>query len=119
MFSLLLFAGESTVMNALNWRTLLHSSLYHALVFAHSFGFPDDTSGKEPACKCRRHKRSGWIPGYGRFPGEGMATHSSLLAWGILWTEVPSGLWSEGSQRVRHNWRDLACTHTHISAQTY
>ena len=28
-----------------------------------------------------------WIPGSGRFPGEGMATHSSILAWGILWTE--------------------------------
>ena len=27
------------------------------------------------------------IPGWERFPEEGMATHSSILAWRILWTE--------------------------------
>ena len=36
---------------------------------------------------------------------KGMATHSSLLAWKILWTEEPGGLQSTGSQRVR---QDLA-----------
>ena len=34
---------------------------------------------------------------------EGMATHSSTLAWRIPWTEEPGGLQSIGSQRVRHN----------------
>ena len=33
-----------------------------------------------------------------------MATHSSILAWRISWTEEPSGLQSTGSQRVRHKW---------------
>ena len=33
-----------------------------------------------------------------------MATHSSLLAWKIAWTEEPGGLQSTGSQRVRHDW---------------
>ena len=33
-----------------------------------------------------------------------MATHSSILAWRIPWTEEPGGLQSIGSQRVRHNW---------------
>ena len=37
---------------------------------------------------------------------EGMAAHSSILAWRILWTEEPSGLQSIGSQRVRHGWSD-------------
>ena len=32
-----------------------------------------------------------------------MATHSSILAWEILWTEEPSDLQSKGSQRVGHN----------------
>ena len=32
---------------------------------------------------------------------EGMATHSSILAWRIPWTEEPGGLQSMGSQRVR------------------
>ena len=34
---------------------------------------------------------------------EGMATHSSILTWGIPWTEEPGRLWSIGSQRVGHN----------------
>ena len=32
-----------------------------------------------------------------------MATHSSILAWEIPWTEKPGGLPSMGSQRVRHD----------------
>ena len=32
-----------------------------------------------------------------------MATHSSTLAWKILWTEKPGRLQSMGSQRVRHD----------------
>ena len=31
------------------------------------------------------------------------ATHSSILAWRIPWTEEPGRLQSMGSQRVRHN----------------
>ena len=34
---------------------------------------------------------------------KGMATHSNILAWRILWTEEPGGLQSVGWQRVRHN----------------
>ena len=37
-----------------------------------------------------------------------MATHSSILAWGIPWTKEPGGLQSMGSQRVRHDRSDLA-----------
>ena len=42
---------------------------------------------------------------------EGMATHSSVLAWRIPWTEEPGGLQSIGSQRVGHEQSDLAGTH--------
>ena len=34
---------------------------------------------------------------------EGLAAFSSILACEIPWTEEPGGLWSVGSQRVRHN----------------
>ena len=34
---------------------------------------------------------------------EGMATHSSILAWRIPWTEEPGGLPSVGSHRGRHD----------------
>ena len=40
---------------------------------------------------------------------EGMAIHSSILAWRIPWTEEPGRLQSKGSQRVGHNWSDVAC----------
>ena len=40
-----------------------------------------------------------------------MATHSSILAWRILWTEEPDGLQSIRLQRVRLDW--AANTHTH------
>ena len=40
-----------------------------------------------------------------------MATHSSILAWKIPWTEEPGRLQSLGSQRIEH---DRACTHTDI-----
>ena len=36
-------------------------------------------------------------------PEKEMATHSSILAWRIPWTEEPGGLQSMGSQRVRHD----------------
>ena len=34
---------------------------------------------------------------------EGMATHSSILAWRIPWTEEPGGLASTGLKRVGHD----------------
>ena len=43
----------------------------------------------------------------------GMATHSSILAWRIPWTEEPGGLQSVESQRVRHDRATNTHTHTH------
>ena len=60
----------------------------------------DGSDGKEPACNARD---LGLIPGSGRSPGKGMATHSSILAWIIPWTEELGGLQYMGSQRVGHD----------------
>ena len=48
--------------------------------------------------------------GWGDSLEEGMATHSSILAWRIPWTEEPGELWSIGPQRVRHDCSDLGHT---------
>ena len=40
---------------------------------------------------------TGSIPGSGRGPGEGMATHFNILTWRIPWTEEPDSLQSIGS----------------------
>ena len=46
----------------------------------------------------------GFNPGVGKIPlEEEMATHCSILAWRMLWTEELGGLQSMGSQRVRHD----------------
>ena len=54
-------------------------------------------SGKESPCQFRRH---GFYPWVRKIPLEKeMATHSSILAWEIPWTEEPGGLQSMGSQK--------------------
>ena len=42
-----------------------------------------------------------------------MATHSSVVAWRIPWTEKPGRLQSMGSHRVGHDWSDLAAESSH------
>ena len=46
-------------------------------------GFPGGSAGKESACYVGG---LGSIPGFGGSPGEGKATHSSIMAWRIPWT---------------------------------
>ena len=67
-------------------------------------GFPGGTSGKVSAYQCRRLKES-WVQSLGWEDPmeEDMATHSSILAWRILWTEELGGLQSMGSQGVGHD----------------
>ena len=51
-----------------------------------SLGFPGGLDSKESACSAGD---LGLIPGLGRSLEKRMATHSSILAWRIPWTEVP------------------------------
>ena len=88
----------------------------------HYVSFPGGASGKEPICQCRLDLRDpGSIPVLGRPPEEGMTTHSSILAWGIQWTEEPARLQSIGSHRVGHDWSIKVCAraHTHIHTHTH
>jgi len=63
--------------------------------------FSGGSDNKESVCNVGD---PGSISGLGRIPWEKeRATHSSILAWGIPWTEEPSGLQSMGSQRGRHD----------------
>ena len=60
---------------------------------------------KNPVANAGDIRDSGLILGSGRSPEEGMATHSSILAQRIPWTEEPSGLQSMGLQRIRYDER--------------
>ena len=46
-----------------------------------------------------------------------MANHSSILIWRIPWTEEPGGLQSITSQKVEHDWSNLACMNTELELQ--
>ena len=70
-------------------------------------GFPDGVRGKKSTCQCRRQDRIHgfsswvlWIQFLGRedLLEEGMATHSSILAWRIQWTKETGRLQSTGSK---------------------
>ena len=67
--------------------------------------FPDGLDGKlvkNPPANAGATGDVGSIPGVGGSPGEGNATHSSILAWKIPWTKEPGGLQSMGLQRAGH-----------------
>ena len=66
---------------------------------------------KESACTAGD---VGLLPGWEDPLEEGMATHISILAWRIPWTEEPGGLQSMVSQRVRHDWSDSSGTHNFL-----
>ena len=95
-----------------------HSYLFMDILV--NVDFPGGTSGKEPTCQCRRHGRHRFDPWVGKIPWEKeTATHCSILAWRIPWTEEPGGLQSMGLQRVGHDWSNLAhlCKHLYLSGK--
>ena len=84
-----------------------------------SITLPQWLSSKESACNAGAAGDLASIPGSVRSPGGGKATHSSILAWRIPWTEEPGELQSIGSQRVVHNWSNLARTHFYNTFPSY
>ena len=66
------------------------------------WGCPRWLSGKETACNAEDAGDMGSAPGLGRCPGEGMATHSSILAWEIPWTGKPGWLQVLGVAKTEH-----------------
>jgi len=67
-------------------------------------GFPAGTSGKEPACQCRRSKRCGFDCWVGKIPCSRAQQPSPVFLPGKFpQTEEPGRLQSIGSQRVGHD----------------
>ena len=71
--------------------------------------YAGDSDGKESACNA-----GAWVQSLGEEDPleKKMATHSSILACKIPWTEEPGGLQFMGLQRVRHHW--ATDTHTYV-----
>ena len=69
--------------------------------------------GKE-SCNAGDIGDKGSVPGSGIPLEQGIATHSSILAWKIPWTEKPSGIQSKGRKEELDTTERLS-THTHIA----
>ena len=66
-------------------------------------GFPSDLAVKNPLAIQKTQERRVQSLGQADSLEEGMATHSTILAWKIPLTEESGSLQSMGSQRVRHD----------------
>ena len=85
----------------MNWEFEIDTHTHtHTHTPMYKIGFPGGSSGKGPACHCRRCPP---LQGSEDPLEKSMATHSSIHAWSIPWTEEPGRLWFTGSQRVRQN----------------
>ena len=90
---------------------LLKTPIYRLLCL--SLGFPGGSVGKEFACNAEDTGRCEFDPRVGKRPWRRawQQTPVFFLAWRIPWTEEPGRPQSTGSQKVGHNWGDLARTH--------
>ena len=99
-FSVLIIALNNIQHDALFLLTLYKYNSFLKIIIFCDFLYPGGSDGKQSVCNvgdlCS-------IPGLGRSSEKGTATHSSILAWRIPWTEEPGGLQSMGSQKVRHD----------------
>ena len=78
----------------------------------------DGTSGKEPACQCRRHKRCGFDYWVRKIPWGRTQQHTLVLLTGESHGQrSPRVLQSLGSQRVGHYWSSLARMHLYVSLE--
>ena len=74
-------------------------------------GLPRWLTGRESTWQCRKHRRCNYDLWGRKIPRRrNPATHSSILAWKIPWTEEPGRLQSIGLKRVGQSWARL---HTH------
>ena len=91
------------------------SFLFYCIIFDY---MPMPQSVKNPAAIQETQEILVWYLGQEDFPGGGNGNALQYYAWKISWTEEPGGLQSVGSQRVGHNWSNLAQHSTIWTIQT-
>ena len=75
------------------------------MINAHKWGFPGGICDlKKPACKCRRRKRIGFIPGLGGAPRGG---HGNPLQYSCLENPIDRGAWRATVPGVTKGWTQL------------
>ena len=96
------------------WQRCGKTSSYKLLVAIPNLGFPSGSMVKKSLIMWKPQESWFWSLDREDPLEEGTATHSSILACRIPWTEEPGGLQSTGSQRVGHDWSNLARTHNYV-----
>ena len=84
----------------------INMSIFFFIIYPLIFFFLNWTSLVAQTVKLLPTMRETWVQSLGRedLLEKEMATHSSILAWKIPWTEEPGRAQSMGSQRVKHDW---------------
>ena len=104
------WSRASTLKTIANIILILHNEMLNDILLRSRRGFPSGSAVKNPPAMQKMQERQVRSLGQEDPLEECMATHSSILAWRIPWTEEPSRLQSVGLLRVRHNWNDWART---------
>ena len=86
----------------MSWGTL-HETLNFWHIFPGGSDLPAEIWWQRICLQCRTPI---FDPRLGRSPGEGLATHSRILAWRIPCTEEPGGLQSQGCKEQDTTWED-------------
>ena len=86
------------------WQGCGKTGSYKLLVAIPNLGFPGGSMVKKPPIMWEPQETWFWSLHREDPLEEGTATHSSILAWSIPWTEEPDRLQPMGLQRVGHNW---------------
>ena len=94
----------------------------HLIAHIQDEGFPGGASGKEPACQCRRRKKNGSFPGWGRSPGGG---HGNPLQYSCLEDPMGRGAWwatfhgvTKSQTQLRKKHLHVLCSYTNYASQT-
>ena len=77
-------------------------------------GFSGGTSGKEPNCQCRRHKKHGFSPWVGKIPWRREQLPTPVFLLGEFHGQRSLVGYCPWGRRVRQDQRDLACMHAQL-----
>ena len=92
---------------------LKFTSSWFWLLLPFNHGLPRWLNGKESACQCRRCGFGPWVR---KIPWRRiLATHSSILAWEIPWTEEPGRLWGHKESDVTEHTRPFNLMFNNLS----
>ena len=93
---------------------LIITFIYIQIYF--NIGFPGGTSGKEPACQCRRYNRCVFDPWVGKIPWRRACNPLQYSCWRIPWTEKPGWL---GANFFNHHFYTYTNTYEYIIHNTH